>query len=155
MNQEIDKLIKQIARLRTEVEMLKEARKDAQTEYEQTPEFKKYEQLSNALGSKDVELSCLELEVKQAAVKIYCDVTNTDVGIHPAIGIRNVRKLEYDPQEALKFCWLWLPGVIKLDTKLFEKHAKAVEETAPLPFVKYLIEIQATLASDLDKFLEG
>jgi len=104
MNQEIDKLIKQIARLRTEVEILKEARKEAQTEYEQTPEFKKYEHLSNALGSKDVELAALELDVKQKAVKIYCDVTNTEVGIHPAIGIRQVRKLEYDSGDALVFC---------------------------------------------------
>jgi len=153
MNQEIDKLIKQIARLRTEVEILKEARKEAQTEYEQTPEFKKYEHLSNALGSKDVELAALELDVKQKAVKIYCDVTNTEVGIHPAIGIRQVRKLEYDSGDALVFCRTNLMAAIKLDTKLFEKHAKAVEETAPLPFVTYSLEVQATLATDLSNYL--
>ena len=155
MNQEIDKLIKQIARLRTEVEMLKEARKEAQKEYEHTPEFRKYAELGVRLSLKDAELLAFELEVKQKAVKIYCDVTNTDVGIHPAIGIRNVRKLEYDPQEALHFSWLNLPDAIKLDARTFEKHAKAVEETAPLQFVKYSIEIQATLATDLGEFLEG
>lgn len=153
MNQEIDKLIKQIARLRTEVELLQEARKDAQKEYEHTPEFKKYAELGVRLVLKDAELLDFELEVKQAAVKIYQETKES--GIHPAIGIRNARKLEYDPQEALHFSWLNLPGAIKLDARTFEKHAKAVEETAPLPFVKYSLEIQATIAGDLSKFLES
>jgi hypothetical protein len=153
MNQVIDKLIKQIARLRTEVEMLQEARKDAQKEYEHTPEFKKYAEMGVRLSLKDAELADLERMVKQDAVKIYCDVTNTEVGIHPAIGIRQVRKLEYDSGDALVFCRTNLMAAIKLDTKLFEKHAKAVEETAPLPFVTYSLEVQATLATDLSNYL--
>ena len=152
MNQEVDKLIKQIAHLRVEVEMLKEARKEFQNRYELTPEFKKYAEAGVRLSLKDAELLAFELEVKQKALEIH---QATNESVHPAIGIRKVRKLDYDQSAALQFCFLNLYSAVKLDTRTFEKHAKAVEETAPLPFVTYSSEVQAILASDLSKCLEG
>jgi hypothetical protein len=153
MNHEINELIKQIAATRAEVDVLKEEQKAAWTQNEHTPEFLHYANVSVELANKDAEVVYLELMTKELVVKVYQETGEKD--LHDAVGIRNVRKLEYHPVEALQFCWLNLYGAVKLDVRAFEKHAKAVEETAPLSFVKYSLEPQATIAGDLNEYLES
>ncbi len=65
------------------------------------------------------------------------------------VGIREVTKLEYD--NAIAFRWAIEHSMaLKLDTNSFEKIAKA----SPLDFVKTTLQPQATIATDLSKFME-
>ena len=60
---------------------------------------------------------------------------------------------EYDAEDARKWCSECLPRAMVLDTKYFEKHAKAVAETAPLEFVEIVDALQVAIASDLSAWL--
>ena len=68
---------------------------------------------------------------------------------HPAVTVKQMLVLAYSSDEALRWANEHLPSAIKLDTKLFEKHARAVLNTAPLPFVEVTHEYQTAIASNL------
>ena len=84
-----------------------------------------------------------ETILRQLTLQAYAETGNKAPA--PGVGVREVTRLEYDPQVA----YLW--GLdhrmaLKLDTTAFEKIAKA----SPLDFVKMRGEAQATIATKLE-----
>lgn len=73
---------------------------------------------------------------------------------HPATTIRQATKLNYDERQAIAWCIEHLPQALKLDSRLFEKHARAVAATDPIPFVEIASEAQVAIATDLSAYLE-
>lgn len=66
----------------------------------------------------------------------------------PGVGIREITRIEFDAKEA--FLWASEHKIaLKLDTSAFEKIAKA----SPLEFVTTSIIPQATIATDLSKYI--
>lgn len=89
-----------------------------------------------------------ETLLRELTIKAY----NETGSKQPALGvnIRETTKLNYDPKEALK--WAMEHQIaLSLDKKSFEGFAKAT----PLDFVEVTTEAQATIATDLNKVLEG
>lgn len=72
---------------------------------------------------------------------------------HSHVDIRMVTRLVYETPLALEWCKENLTGALKLDYPLFEKHARAIAETAPLDFVEIEKQPQATIATDLSEYL--
>lgn len=72
---------------------------------------------------------------------------------HPAVKVREMTKLEYDPDFVLAWCKANMQAVLELDKTAFEKYAKAVVEVAPVPGVKLVTVPQATIASNLSAYL--
>ena len=83
-----------------------------------------------------------EDNLRLMTLQVYVETGNKTPA--PGVAIREVTKLEYDPQVA----FLWAQDhrmALKLDTSAFEKIAKA----SPFNFVKMRGEAQATIASKL------
>jgi len=75
---------------------------------------------------------------------------------HPAVGIREMTRLEYDEGEAIFFCRRAAPNALKLDRRAFEKIAKlGIEAGGPfdLDFVTIRKEPQAAIARDLSAYM--
>ena len=72
----------------------------------------------------------------------------------PGVGISVRKELAYNEDQALEFCKESLPKALKLDKRLFEKHAKGVAETQPLDFVTIKEKPTATISSDLSEYLK-
>lgn len=90
--------------------------------------------------------SAAETILRELTLKAYADTGNkTPV---PGVGIREVTKLEYASQDAFKWA-VEHNMALKLDVSAFEKIVKA----SPLDFVKITQEPQATIATDLSKYL--
>jgi hypothetical protein len=74
---------------------------------------------------------------------------------HPAVGIRVYTKLRYDTDEALHWSQHHLHAALKLNKRFFEKHARAVAETQPIPFVTIEESPSATISIDLSEYVGG
>ncbi len=70
-----------------------------------------------------------------------------------AIGTRTRTTLLYEDKMALAWCQLFFEDALALNRELFEKHAKAVAETNPVPFVELKKEVFPTIATDLGEYL--
>jgi hypothetical protein len=91
-----------------------------------------------------------------AAIKLEAQmqfVRDGNKAPHPAVKVREMTKLEYDPDFALTWCKSNMQSFLELDKTAFEKYAKAVIEVAPVPGVKLVTVPQATIASNLSEYL--
>ncbi|MBG0770898.1 MAG: hypothetical protein H0S82_04275 [Anaerolineaceae bacterium] len=70
------------------------------------------------------------------------------------VGVRVGKALVYDVEKAREFCLAELPQALKLDTSVFEKYAKGVQEVKPLDFVNIEEKVTATIAGDLSEYKE-
>lgn len=77
--------------------------------------------------------------------------TDGDKQPHPAIGIAIYTILDYDEGQALDYARLHLPKALRLDKRVFEKAAKAIEPD----FVTIGQEPRVRIASDLSQYLGG
>ena len=145
--------------LLTQVIEVNEARKRLaalNTEYEKV--LRAWEErhailLSDRLQARE-ELQAKEEALRQAAIQNYAETLDK----HPTRGvsIRVLKRLQYAESTAIDWAITNLiPDFLKLNKGKFEKYAKAVAETMPLEFVTIREEPQATIATDLDKALEG
>lgn len=110
-----------------------------------------YQFWSQAKANAERELAEMDRMVR-ADILTYLDAT----GEKPAVsgtGTRTVRTLSYDVPEAIAWCMENLPGGVALNRDLFEKHARAVLDTAPLAFVTVHTQMAATIAADLSSYL--
>jgi len=138
--------------LQSQVQIVAEARSDNALFYERRKEsLKKWEE-ENAMLLNDIAditafLTGAESRLREMTLQAYAETG--DKAPCPGVGIREITRLEYDPQVAL----LWATDhrlSLKLDTQAFEKIAKA----SPLEFVQIRQEAQATIATDLSKYKE-
>jgi hypothetical protein len=82
--------------------------------------------------------------VRAEAMRVYELTANKTP--HPAIVVKEFSVLSYDVDKALDYAREHLPACVKLDTKAFEKVAKAL----PLDFVTESKEPRVTIATNLE-----
>jgi hypothetical protein len=98
-----------------------------------------------------VNAEAIGQSIREQALKDY--QTTGSKRPHPAIGVRMTTKIGYIDSIARGWAFQHLPQALKLDTALFEKHAKAVADTDPIPFVEISQQAQITIATDLSGYL--
>lgn len=93
------------------------------------------------------KVAILDEAVRQEALDLYGLTGNK----HPfeKVSIVINRNLIYQESEAFNWAGRNAPTMLKLDTKKFEKHARAVLETMPLDFVKVEEVPSVRIASEL------
>jgi hypothetical protein len=72
-----------------------------------------------------------------------------DKNPHVKIGIKEVTVCRYEIPTAEEWCRINLPQAFDWNQHFFEKHAIAVEKTAPIPFVEIVKDPICTIAQDL------
>jgi DNA polymerase-3 subunit epsilon len=141
----IDEVVKNLAYWRKTEQEAKKHLEEIQAEMEARWDWKSWDdQLDRARSLVATHLD----EIRRSALEA------NDKHPHPAVGIRNITRLEYDPRKAYLWCQDHLPAALVLDRTFFEKHAKAVAKTSPLDFVTISQEPQATIATDLSAYLD-
>jgi hypothetical protein len=149
MNDKIDFDIEGLAFARAEAAKCKAAMDYLINAVKQSPN---YLDLERRMDLAVYNASQIEAQVRGGALANYYQ--NKDKSPHPAIGIRVIHKIDYSDADARQWCMSNMPNALKLDKTVFEKHAKAVADTIPIPFVTITDEPQATIASDLSKYIE-
>jgi len=87
-----------------------------------------------------------EAKLRELTIQIFKETGNKSPAL--GVGIRELTKLEYDPEVALEWA-LEHKIALSLDRRLFETFAK----TTPLPFVERHIDLQGIIAADLSMAL--
>lgn len=144
--------------IETKIKLLAETRRaytEAKTELDrlmdklkQSPEWIEASELADC--ERDTA-ETLEAELREDILENFAATGNKKP--HPALSVREVTRLEYDADIARAWCTHKLPKALKLDVRLFEKHAKAIGDTSPIEFVNITKEPQATIATDLSDYL--
>lgn len=110
-----------------------------------------YQHWSKAKAEAERECALLERLINADVVKYY-ELT----GLTPAvqgIGARTKTNLNYNDDDAWEWCQEHLQRALALDRVLFEKHARAVMDTAPLGFMSVQVETIGTIEQDLSEYL--
>ena len=137
-----------LATLRSKEAAAKEQLNLLRAKLQESPSWMNWAEI---LESSQNEIQEVEPHIRELAETNFAATENKSP--HPAVKIREKTVIEYDPPLALAWCRRHLPEAIVLDAKLFEKHARAVEQTAHIQFVKIRKEPQATIATDLSRHL--
>lgn len=145
---DIEKKLEQLAEARNTWEQAKDELDWMLDNLKQKPEWIKLAELAESART---QIEILETDLRTATLETYAETGNKKP--HSALGVREVTKLEYDADVAVAWCMHRLPAALKLDARMFEKHAKAVSETDPVKIVKITQQPQATIASDLSAYL--
>jgi len=89
-----------------------------------------------------------EAALRQLAIENF-EATGNKQPIQ-GVGIRVTTRIGYDESEAIHWARQAHPDMLAINTKLFEKHAKAVADTERLGFVNIWTEATATIAKNLE-----
>ena len=134
----------------------------AEAEYREEIEELKAEIAASPLGQRLAKaeglLATARADVYDAEARVRDDAVEhfTETGDkhpHPEVTVIERRKLDYVPAQALDWCKAHLPNALSLKRSLFEKHARAVSETAPISFVTIVTEPATRISSDLSGYL--
>ena len=139
---ELEEQVRIVAKVRCNNEALKRLKAKALAEWEGHNQA-----LLFNLDKTTEFLNEAEAKLRDLTLKAYAETGNKQPAL--GVGIREISKLEYDPKVAL----LWAQDhrlALKLDIPAFDKIAKA----SPLEFVEIRGEAQATIATDLSKYIE-
>lgn len=93
----------------------------------------------------------LRANIEAVALKEY-ETTNIKQ-LADGLSIRVYKKVQYDQAEATKWAIANAPTMVKIDGRLFEKHAKAVQDTTPIEFVEIYDDPKVAISSDLSSYL--
>lgn len=119
-------------------------------EFESRPDVKAArEQLVNIT----LQITDLDKQIRTEAVERYA--ANGYRQPHAAVKIQMRMGLTYTEDDAMVWCAGHLPAAInaKLDRRFFEKHARAVMGTSPIPCVHVQMEPQAVISGDLSQYI--
>ena len=152
MDERLAQNVSTLAELRKKIEEAEFAVEITEREFQETA-------LGQALADRRATLDDLMARAKELdnQIRSYTVSIFENTGErhpHPAVGVRVYTKLQYDKDEALHWSQRHLPKALKLDKRFFEKHAKGVAETQPIPFVQIVEEPRATVSSDLSEYVE-
>jgi len=138
MIEQLKEQIKVVVKTRCKAQTLKEMVSELRTEWE------KYNaQTLDNLTQAGADVAAEETKLRELTLQAYAETGNK--APIEGVGIREMTKLEYD--EKVAFDWAKAHKMaLKLDTKAFEKIAKA--DTPD--FVKIITEPQATIATQLE-----
>jgi len=146
----MDELVRQLAAARQSLAGAKTAYQVLVDEFNEREDV---EQATSDVAAWADQVTELESLIRQGAEAQY--EATREKAPHPAVKVRVVRNLMYEPSWALDWCANHLRVALKLDARLFEKHARAVQETAPIQFVKVDELPQVAISRDLTGYLDG
>ena len=127
----------------------KEHMKKLQDELEASENWKYWAKL---LGEANKQVCKVDNSLRKNVIATYEETGEKKP--HPACGVRLTTKMRYVDADAITWCRENLPAALSLNRRLFEKHAKGVAETAPIPGVAFIKEPKATIAKDLSVYLK-
>ena len=141
--------LKQVIR---EVAIARSDEAELKAEYEAAYEAfqKQNDDIISALDAAKSKRIKLEGELRDVILATNESIVKDTVGV----GIRNVKRVEYDTRAAVAFAFASAPALLRLDEKAFEANMKATPEEYLPEFVKIVTDRQATVAKDLSKVLE-
>lgn len=130
----MEELLEQLKQARQAVDIAQQQVETMQYKLFLTLEFADLKDAKGYLEEKKHELELIDEQVRQEALDLYGLTGNK----HPfeKVSIVINRTLHYQESEAFDWAGRNAPTMLKLDTKKFEKHARAVLETIPLAFVE-------------------
>ena len=140
--------INKLAQFKQQRDRAKEMLDEKQQELEADPDYQFYKSM---LVECNEQINELDAQIRADAEQHF-EITG-EKKAHPALGIRMTAVLDYDIQDMKDWCLAFLPQALNLNKRLFEKHAKAVAETAPVPDVTIEQQPKATIAKDLGAYL--
>lgn len=140
-------LIERLKQLRSDKEFEEQVVGYCQAELEKTNEFALLKESKDKLASIQAELAQVDEQIREAALLEYAKNGNKKPfsGVSVVINI----KLKYNVDKAIMWCMEIKPDWLKLDTRQFDKHAKAVSDTMPLEFVNVVEEPSVRIAKEL------
>jgi hypothetical protein len=110
-----------------------------------------YQEVEKIIEARKKSAENMEALIRQAAIDVYA--LEKEKTINKFVGIRVQTKLKYVIEEAELWSRENLQKAFHFDREFFEKHAKAVKETAPIGFVEFMENPQTTIATDLSELL--
>lgn len=149
----LDDSITTLAELQAQIAQLEHEEKRAQEALMQTELGQKLDSISGQIDELKARAGELDSQIRDHVVVIYESTGQRHP--HPAVGVRVYTKLRYDTDEALHWSQHHLPKALKLDKRFFEKHARGVAETQPIPFVEIEENPRATISTDLSEYVGG
>ncbi len=141
--------VKRLHYLRMKKESLMSLFDQTLEEMESTPEGQKHLRVKDAIADVKAELADTDNYVRREALTIY-EHTGDKI-IMPGIGIREMTRIQYDEEHAREWCLNNNPVLMRLDTRRFEKFARAVQGIQDIEVVSYETEFIATVSSDLSE----
>jgi hypothetical protein len=153
----LDELIHQLANWRKQGVVSTEHLNELYKKLEDNKDFQLWTQLHNEAKAKT---GSIRVEIEKITREIYDQFLYPDTKIpykypHPAISIKVLIEPYYKEEDAHAWCMDHLPKALKIDAAYFEKHARAVLETAPLEFVQFVPKLSVQIKGDLAEFVEG
>lgn len=149
LKERIEQGLRMLARYRLQND---EARQGLIGLIKQLEATQEYEHWSQAKAQAERDVTIAERLIRQDVLAYY-ELTGSKPAVK-AIGTRTKTTLMYQDTMALAWCQLFFEQALALNRDLFEKHARAVAETNPVPFVEIVKETIPTIAQDLSEWLE-
>lgn len=106
-----------------------------------------YQKILDDIADAKSLVSTGEKIVRKTAMDYYQE--SGDKHPHAKIEIKEVTVCRYEIPTAEEWCRINLPQAFEWNQHFFEKHAIAVQQTAPVPFVEIVKDPMATIAQDL------
>lgn len=143
----MNNLLEQLKQARQAEENALQAMKICKAQLEETPEYKLLQDGILIWEQAKEYTSLIDGALRQEALDLY-GLTGDK---HPfdKVSIVINRNLIYQEAEAFDWAGKNAPGMLELNKKKFEKHARAVLETMPLDFVKVEEVPSVRIASEL------
>jgi len=144
---EINHLINQLKEKRVQLTRAQAELTTRQEILEGTPEWADYQDALEYLNQIKEQVWKVDQELRTAALATY----QQDGNKNPANGVKVIiaRALAYDIQTAINWAALSAQGLLKLDKRKFEQHARNVAETVPLSFVEITEQPTVRISKDL------
>jgi hypothetical protein len=129
----MDKLVKQLKLARQDLEDKQTYSAKILQQIQQTALWKEYEFAKQDEDKAKVHLVEVDETVRIQALNVYFQTNNKK----PADGVSIIigKNLNYNPNEARAWAIEYNPNLLELNTRNFERYAKAVLDVTPLEFV--------------------
>lgn len=147
-NTELSNLIRRLAEARQTQARCKARQQEMLKELEQSIDWRTLQAFIDDASAQILEY---DASIRELAVELHEESGSKTP--HPAVKVQMTANLEYPEPAARQWCFQHLPNALYLNKTLFERHAKAILDTAPIEFV-FLAHIpRATIAQDLTPYL--
>lgn len=144
--------LKDLAELRRDEAKLSKEILDLQAELNKTAEAKRLQEVIEKRKKISDDIDVIESFIRRSALDDYKFTKNKPR--FAGVTVKIFKVLKYEAGEAEKWAKEKMPELFKFDLKGFEKYARAVEDTIPVPCVKFEDDPRVELASDLSMYLE-
>lgn len=146
----LEEWITRLARARQiESEYRREIR-DLEAELADTPAGRRLAEVrATYLPTACADVTDAEDAVRRQALALF-ESNGHHKQVHPAVTVKDVIHLQYDPEVALEYARQHLPKALKLDKRAFDKVARVLEPD----FVTQTVEHKPYIARDLSAFVD-